>query len=116
VSIVWINVLAGDTGSAVKQAAMSFIRDPRVLHFHDPGQCAGKAIARSLGARGGQVAWDFYLFYEKNALWTDDPPAPMDWMHQLRDNQWADSMRYHSGDDLVAELYNAMKELAGANS
>lgn len=113
VSIVWINILGGDTEMAAKRAAAEILPDPRVHHFYDPEKRVGEAIARSLGGEEGKVAWDIYLFYKAGSEWAENPPTPIAWMHQLTDSSWADHVHYHSGDDMVDALYKTMKELIG---
>jgi len=83
--------------------------DPRVSHFYDSDKHLGKAIAICLGWTG-KVAWDIYLFYEAGVEWDKTPPQPSYWMHQLTDS-WADREHYHTGDDLVNELFMTMKRL-----
>lgn len=107
-SIVWIDIRPDDAADAAGRAAR-IIDDPRVRHFHDPKKRAGKAVAKGLGL-GGSVAWDIYLFYASGSEWTDVPPAPIAWMHQLPPS-WADAARFHTGDDLRQELHKAMKRL-----
>jgi len=69
----------------------------------------GKEIANSIGW-DGHVAWDIYLFYARYAAWNNGPPAPKNWVHQLKDS-WADKEHFHTGDDLVKELLNTMTKL-----
>ena len=104
-------MLSDDAREAAGPSAR-IIADPRVRHFHDPEKRAGKAVAESLGCESA-VAWDIYLFYASGSEWTDGPPAPIDWMHQLP-GSWADPARLHTGDDLVEELQKAMKRLTSA--
>ena len=104
-------MLSDDAREAAGPSAR-IIADPRVRHFHDPDKRAGKAIAESLGSEDA-VAWDTYLFYASGSEWTDGPPAPIDWMHQLP-GSWADSARFHTGDDLPEELGKAMRRLTSA--
>ena len=113
VGIIWINILEKDTEKMAKREAGKFITDSRVRHFYDPQKRAGKAVAFSLGGEG-EVAWDTYLFYEKGAEWSEDPPGPGDWMHQLKDSNWANPTNYFTGEDLVIELDRAMKKRFGA--
>ena len=108
VDIVWINMLPAD-GETASQESARIIEDPRVRHFHDPERRAGKAIAQRLGGPD-EVAWDIYLFYAKGSEWVEDPPAPIEWMHQLSAS-WADPARLHVGDDLVETLHKTMKKL-----
>ncbi len=104
-------MLPDDAAEAAGPSAR-IIADPRVRHFHDPEKRAGKAIAESLGSEDG-LAWDIYLFYASGGQWSDGPPAPIDWMHQLP-SSWADPARFHTGDELPVELGKAMKRLTGA--
>jgi hypothetical protein len=105
VSYVWIDMLTYDKQAAAQRAADKMDRDPRVRHFHDAHRACGQAVALSLGAEPGRIAWDVYLLYGADAVWTGDlPPAPLDWVHQLHGIGWADRARYHIGDDLVAAL------------
>lgn len=110
VSIVWINMLPLDSKETARVSAR-IIEDPRVRHFYDPERRAGKAIAGSLGGQG-KTAWDMYLFYTKDSEWGNCPPTPVDWVHQLQGDSWADLARYHSGEDLIEELYRAMDGLS----
>jgi hypothetical protein len=105
VSYVWIDMLTYDEQAAAQRAADKMDRDPRVRHFHDARRMCGQAVARSLGAPPGKIAWDMYLLYGADVTWTGDlPPAPLDWVHQLHGVDWADRARFHTGDDLVAGL------------
>jgi hypothetical protein len=97
-AIVWISMMDSD----VLEAA-------RVANFFDPEQISGKAVAGSLG-NPDEVAWDMYLFYKPGALWQDEPPAPLAWMHQLSDS-WADPARLHLDEDLANELHKTMDNL-----
>jgi len=92
------------------RVSAQIIEDPRVHHFYDPERRAGKAIAGSLGGQD-KIAWDMYLFYTKDSEWGNSPPMPVDWVHQLQGDSWADLARYHSGEDLIEELYRAMDGL-----
>jgi hypothetical protein len=69
----------------------------------------GKTIANSVGW-AGNIAWDIYLFYEPDTEWTDQPPQPLCWMHQLSD-AWAKNDRYKTGIDLKNELHASVKKL-----
>jgi hypothetical protein len=110
VSSVWINMLAHDSEGAARVSAR-IIEDPRVRHFYDPERRVGKVIAKSLGGRETNEAWDIYLFYEKGSEWIEDLPTPTDWMHQLTGTSWADLAQYYTGDELVEELHKAMRKL-----
>lgn len=109
VSVVWINMMEGDTKAAAERSAR-IINDPRVRHFHDPKRRSGEAIGKSLGWKD-KVAWDTYLFYERGSRWMEAPPAPLKWIHQLPWDTQADPAHFHTGDDLVEALHKIMKEL-----
>ncbi|UCG07063.1 MAG: hypothetical protein JSV83_24740 [Desulfobacterales bacterium] len=83
--------------------------DFRIRQFYDPNQLSGKAIAKTLGY-DGRVAWDIYLFYATGSKWVRQPPTPNYWVHQIRDD-WASRSHFHTGDDLVKELYNTATKM-----
>jgi hypothetical protein len=101
-------MLPEDSKDKARVEAGNF-RDPRLLHFYDPNKRSGTVIADSLGYED-RVVWDIYLFYTAGAAWIENPPAPTMWMHQLSET-WIDRKRYHSGDNLVRELFLAMQRL-----
>ena len=94
-------MLPGDTRDAAADAGRGF-GDPRIHHFFDPENQAGKAIADSLHW-AGQVARDTYLFYAQGQKWGDHPPPPADYAHQLT-NAWADRDRLKMAGDLTDYL------------
>ena len=108
--IVWVEMLPEDRGADVEALAEE-MSDRRISWFHDPKQRAGRAIAASLGAPG-EIAWDVYLFFVAGAEWSDQPPAPTQWVHQLGDS-WADRTRHHFGEQLEPELGRLLKSLLG---
>jgi hypothetical protein len=110
VVIVWIKMLAGDSGVTAEKSAGSF-RDPQVRQFYDPDRHCGKAIGNSVGWQG-KIAWDIYLFYTPGSEWIKSPPTPVDWIHQLKET-WADRDRLRTGRDLVEGLETAMSKLTG---
>ena len=57
--------------------------DPRVRQFHDPDKKVGNAFAPGLISPGRGPAWDIYLFYDSNAVWKEQPPAPITFAHRL---------------------------------
>jgi hypothetical protein len=102
VSIVWIPMLLDDSEDAAR-AATALIPDARACHYFDPNRQAGRVLASRMGGEG-QVAWDIYLLFPPGVAWEDEPPLPIDWVHQLGNTGWADPARCHHGDDLVAGL------------
>ena len=107
ISIIWIDILPSDNEASASRASAIF-DDPRVVQFHDPRRLAGQAFAAELLNR--PPAWDIYLFYEPGSTWTDGPPKPAQWMHQLGFDA-ADEARSRTGDALAAGLYQGMVDL-----
>lgn len=101
--------MGSDNHEAAQKAVAKF-DDGRIFHFYDPRQAAGKAFARSLG-HGGNIAWDFYLFYPVRSEWAADlPPQPEVFMHQLS-SSWADQSRLFEKDMLTEKLTETMQFL-----
>ena len=107
-SIVWIPILEKDSLEAAKPSA-KLMSDGRIQHFYDPFKAVGKIIADSVGW-SDNIAWDIYLFYLPQTVWSKAPPKPKFWMHQLKDH-WASSAQYRTGDDLKSKLSNSMRKL-----
>jgi len=107
-SIVWIPILAKDTFDAAIPSVKA-LSDERIKHYYDRNQVTGKTIAAGVGWYG-KIAWDIYLFYRPTVKWTEAPPSPQYWMHQLSDD-WAKNDRYRTGDDLKKELFVSMAAL-----
>lgn len=114
VSMVWINMLEGDTEAAARHAAAAFTGNRRVHQFHDAERRLGRHVAQVLGGESDAVAWDIYLFYEEGSTWTQELPVPSHWVHQLTTSGWAPSGRYFAGDDLSEELHQSMGRLLAA--
>ena len=107
-SIVWLPILKKDTFDATIPS-VKFLSDSRIQHFYNNNKMVGKAIADSVGW-AGHVAWDIYLFYRPFVIWTETPPKPIYWMHQLTDG-WATKNNYRTGDDLKYELLISMEKV-----
>ena len=114
VSIVWIQMPGFNDNEATSRKIAASFSDPRVKHFYDPfpAHLVGKAFAEGRISRG--PAWDIYFFYKKGQEWTDGPPEPAEWMHQLSGGKRADATKFHSGQDLVNQLHEAMHKVTGA--
>jgi hypothetical protein len=108
VLVVWIDMLGSDDLDAARRAARIF-DDARVAQFHDPDRHAGSAAARWV-TRDGSPAWDVYLFYGPDAVWSDGPPEPRRFAHQLG-RPVADPARLRTGEALASELHAAMVEM-----
>jgi hypothetical protein len=111
VYIVWINRLESDSKETTNHAVKVFGKDPRIIHFYDPRQRIGRAVAKSLGVTEDESVWDVYLFYKPGKEWVGLPPVPDEYMHQLTDSAWADPAHYHTGDDLVDRLRDVMNSI-----
>ena len=113
VSVVWIDMLPSDNqGAALKSSALFGDQpDPRLKQFHDPNQRTGRAFARDLLYPGGGVAWDVYLYYDKDAVWNDTLPEPVEWYHQLGGGRRADPALFRPGKKLPIALREATSRL-----
>ncbi len=111
-SIVWIPILGKDSFDAAIPS-VKFLNDSRIKHFYDNNKMVGKTIADSVGW-AGKVAWDIYLFYKPFVEWTETPPKPRYWMHQLSDG-WATKDKYQTGDDLKNELLISMEKMLSSS-
>jgi len=108
--MVWIPILENDTIEAAIPSVRN-INDHRIKHYYDRHKIAGRSIADSVGWNG-YVAWDIYLFYAPAVRWSETPPEPVYWMHQLSAD-WADRDKYRTGNDLKNELSAALATLIG---
>lgn len=112
-SIVWIQMPGFNDNETTAKRIAETMSDPRVQHFYDPYPVhrAGKAFADGVVNSG--PAWDIYLFYDKNAAWSDAPPKPVEWWHQLGGGDRADPERFAAG--VIAEkLHESMHSVTGA--
>lgn len=109
--IVWIKIQETDSIEVAEKASKIFRTDPRVIHFYDPGQFVGRAIAKGFGGDSGEVAWDVYIFYDGEDKWEDRLPVPIDWCHQTLSDKWADPERLRIGDELTKELAVIVKKI-----
>ena len=60
---------------------------------------------------GREIAWDIYLLYGADAQWTDQPPPPDYWMHQLTVVTAAPRL----DDETFAKQLQAMRDRQTAN-
>jgi len=77
--VVWLPMVEGDAEGAQRP-----LRDPRMRGWWDGGRTVGRAFAGLLNLPR-KMAWDVYLTYAPGIAWDAEPPAPTDWLHQLRD-------------------------------
>ena len=106
--MVWIDMHPADNENAAHRQAEQLI-SPRIAHFHDPVQRAGKAFAEAMGARG-RVSWDIYLVFQPDVQWAETAPHPHAWVHQLAGALWANPFRFRTGKALKCELSKMLME------
>jgi hypothetical protein len=83
VFVVWIKRFFGDSRDAA-QEAMSLVPDGRARHFWDSSGRLSKRYAKVVELPGKKTfAWDVYFVFGPKAVWSETPPAPDFWMHQL---------------------------------
>jgi hypothetical protein len=71
--VVWVNRWATDTRDAVDGAGMV---DPRVTHFWDAGGVIDQGFLDRFGVDFGGLDYDFFLLFDRDATWGQDPPRP----------------------------------------
>jgi hypothetical protein len=80
-------VLETDTPEAVRQVQGRLPIDGRLGHFWDHDLRLSSAFHRvlQLGQRSRRhhIAWDIFLLYGAGVVWSEEPPLPDFWMHQL---------------------------------
>jgi hypothetical protein len=85
--ILWLPVLDGDTPQAAEQVQEGLPADDRLRHYWDHDLRLSHAFHRVLQLgqrpRPHRIAWDIFLLYGAGVVWTEEPPLPEFWMHQL---------------------------------
>jgi hypothetical protein len=109
--IVWLKMYEADSIDTVQEASKLFRNDSRVTQFYDPAKVCGLEVAKGLGAKSHEVAWDVYLFYDDRDEWIEQLPGPINLLHQLKDSSWADPDRLFQGDHLTRRLREIMMNL-----
>lgn len=83
VFVVWIKRFFGDSRDAAQEAT-KLVPDRRARHFWDGSGRLSKRYAKIVDLPGKRdFAWDVYFVFGPKVEWTDNPPAPDFWMHQL---------------------------------
>jgi hypothetical protein len=72
--VVWVKRWAYDTRAEIDGAGMV---DPRVTHLWDAGSVVGRGFLERLGVDFGGLDYDFFLWFDRNATWTQRPPPPV---------------------------------------
>ena len=107
---VWVPIIWSDFERSVPRAA-GRLGDRRVSHYWDGQGELVRGYSPVLGLPDEQPAWDVYLLFDRDAQWTDKPPAPPYWMHQLG----IDEERQFDGTKLASKAAKLLKQGAGAN-
>jgi hypothetical protein len=85
--MLWLPVLENDTWQTAEVAHHRLPTDNRMAHFWDRDLIVSQAYHRVLQLaqrqRRHRVAWDLFLVYGAGRIWTEAPPVPDFWMHQL---------------------------------
>jgi hypothetical protein len=105
-SLIWVRVFDEDNLHAAQTAAEQMV-DPRLRHFYDPQQRAAREMAAALGGPG-RYAWDTYLVFSAGLTWSEAPPEPSDWVHQLDHAAWAPAARRYKGQALENAIRRMM--------
>ncbi len=99
VYVVWTPVLREDNRTAAGQS-VAYITDTRAVHFWDEDKSLGRSFGKLVTLpRQRELAWDVYFVFGTDAVWTESPPTPADWMHQLGVDE-----RLFDGDKLRASV------------
>lgn len=106
VYIAWVPILPDD--GRPDGGNLALVSDARARHFWDRHGVLSPLFRPVLGLPAEWPAWDVYLAYPPGATWTDVPPAPAFWHHQLGDSVDApvlDGPRFASQlRELIAEV------------
>ncbi|HZL86100.1 MAG TPA: hypothetical protein VFD07_12070 [Candidatus Krumholzibacteria bacterium] len=79
--VVWEPILRTDNARASRKATM-LVPDARARHYWIDTEALGELFQPALGLTT-EPAWDVYLVYPPGGTWSDVPPAPEFFMHQL---------------------------------
>jgi hypothetical protein len=83
VFVVWIKRFFGDSQEGA-QEAMPLVPDRRARHFWDGSGQLRKRYGKIVELPGKRnFEWDVYFVFGPKAEWTENPPTPDFWMHQL---------------------------------
>ena len=88
--VAWVPVLPDD--GRPDEGNLALVSDRRATHVWDQHGSLPPLFRPVLGLPAEWPAWDVYLAYPIGATWTDVPPAPAFWHHQLGDEPAAPSL------------------------
>jgi hypothetical protein len=72
--VVWVKRWALDARAEIDGAGMV---DPRVTHLWDAGNVIGEGFLDRFGVDFGGLDYDFFLLFDRNTTWDQDPPRPL---------------------------------------
>ena len=105
--VVWTPAFPGDSRDKAEKA-VSTVGDERATHFWDGTRKLGDRYKEVLNLpEHVHTAWDVYFAFDRSVEWTEVPPKPDVWMHQLGG---VDGEKRLNGDELrlrVQELLSA---------
>jgi hypothetical protein len=72
--VVWVQRWVTDARTEVDGAGMV---DRRVTHWWDAGNVIGQPLLERLGVDLGGLDYDFFLLFDRDAVWGASPPRPV---------------------------------------
>ncbi len=103
--VVWLPMLPGDSLKSA-QVASGLARDPRTTQLYASDKQMFRALGQPLGLNG-EVAWDVYLAFGRDAHAEDSLPAPDFFMHQLHP---LPERLFLNGQSLRAQIVRLLQE------
>ncbi|MBI4462076.1 MAG: hypothetical protein HY653_04140 [Acidobacteria bacterium] len=84
--MVWLPAISRMDAEELERQARRVaqrIADRRVSHFLDVDAALGELYPEIINLPRGDLAWDVYLVFGREARWEESLPHPDYWMHQL---------------------------------
>ena len=107
VYVVWTPVLREDNLAAAGKS-VAYVADDRAAHYWDQDKSLGFSFGKRVTLpRKRELAWDVYFVFDQQADWTEFPPEPVFWMHQLGlDERQLDGDKLHEAIELLLASRN----------
>ena len=84
---VFIPMVPGDSSGPAEGSA-SKLKEAGIASFWDGKRDLGRQFVNVVTLPGKRkVAWDIYFLFGPDAVWDDQPPKPVFWMHQLANDE-----------------------------
>lgn len=119
--IVWVPILpqarAGMGAPAAQRESQSG-GDPRLQYYWDPEAELTHQFREIIGLPETSPAWDVFFVFGPDARWSDAPPRPDFWMHQLSARWWRDAdrdaaaKRFLDGEELRRQVEKLLAPLS----